>query len=555
MDKKLIIFLGIFFALFFAYQKFVIEPMVKKHPPQPVAGSTPAPQPAAPSNKAGAPPAPGAGQLQPEAPPATAASQTGSPVQDAAVRTAVIDTPLYHAEFSNRGAVLTSFLLKKYKNDYEKPLEMVPQDDSMKVRPLALDFEDKAVAKIAQEGVYTLDRENLSLNGTESGSMEFSYSDGQRTFHKKITFRADSYLLGLQLQAQDGANQLPVRIVWSPGMEAFASYKNRNDLRPTEGLINTGEKVERKAAKKVEDFQKVGATVKWAGVENSYFAAIFIPSKPSDAYLSQVGGDDKVIHNLTFTLAPQHAGPQEVSVFVGPKDYLLLKDMGMDLEHAVDFGFYLAPIVKALFFGLRKLHTYTNNYGWAIVILTVLIKLIFTPFMQKSFASQKKMQAMQPEMKQIQDKYAKMKNDDPRKAQMNTEVMALHKRYGVNPLGGCLPMIVQMPVLIGFYRLLSGAIELRHAPFLLWLTDLSKPDPLFVTPVLMGASMLVQQRMTPVTDPMQKNMMYIMPVMFTFMSFKLQSGLVLYWLLSNLLGLLHQYLFQWQQKRSALPQQ
>ena len=178
--------------------------------------------------------------------------------------------------------------------------------------------------------------------------------------------------------------------------------------------------MERKAAKKVEDFQKVGATVRWAGVENSYFAAIFIPSKPSDAYLNQVGGDDKVIHNLTFTLAPQQAGPQEVSIFVGPKDYLLLKEMGMDLEHAVDFGFYLAPIVKALFFGLRKLHTYTNNYGWAIVILTVLIKLIFTPFMQKSFASQKKMQAMQPEMKQIQDKYAKMKNDDTTNSEMPT---------------------------------------------------------------------------------------------------------------------------------------
>jgi YidC/Oxa1 family membrane protein insertase len=467
------------------------------------------------------------------------------------VRKAVVDTPLYRAEFSNQGAVLTSFLLKKYKNDFDNPLEMVPQGGDVKLYPLSLEAEDKSIAGKAATAIFALDKESLTLKGSESGTINFSYSDGRLSFHKTVTFKAESYVLGIKFDAMDGTNPLPVRILWSPGLEDFSSYKNRNDLRPTQGLVDTGEKVDRQAAKKVEGFQKVGASVRWGGLENSYFAAIFIPSNPSDAYLSQVGGDDKVIHNLTFSLAAQKAGPQSVDVFVGPKDYLILKDLGMDLEHAVDFGFYLAPIVKALFFGLRKLFTYTNNYGWAIVILTVLIKLIFTPFMQKSFASQKKMQAMQPEMKQIQDKYAKMKNDDPRKAQMNTEIMALHKRFGVNPLGGCLPMLVQMPVLIGFYRLLSSAIELRHAPFLLWITDLSKPDPLYITPVLMGASMLVQQRMTPVTDPMQKNMMYIMPVMFTFMSFKLQSGLVLYWLLSNLLGLLHQYLFQWQQKRTA----
>ncbi|MCI0445331.1 membrane protein insertase YidC, partial [bacterium] len=163
---------------------------------------------------------------------------------------------------------------------------------------------------------------------------------------------------------------------------------------------------------------------------------------------------------------------------------------------------------------------------------------------------QKKLQAMQPEMKKVQEKYAKMKNDDPRKQNMNTEIMALHKRYGVNPLGGCLPMLIQMPVLFAFYRVLSDAIELRHAPFALWIHDLSRPDPLFITPVLMGASMLLQQRMTPISDPMQQKMLYIMPIMFTYISKDLQSGLVLYWLFSNILGIAHQWYFQRQQKKA-----
>jgi YidC/Oxa1 family membrane protein insertase len=297
----------------------------------------------------------------------------------------------------------------------------------------------------------------------------------------------------------------------------------------------------------------VGATVRWAGVENNYFIATFIPlNQPADAFMKHVPSlEAPKIHEVEIILAGQKPEPLNVRLFIGPKDYYLLKQLGNGLEHAVNFGFF-GPIARALFISLRKLHDYTHNYGWSIVLMTILVKIIFTPFTQKSFSSMKKMQLMQPELKKIQDRYAKIKTDDPRKQNMNAEIMQLHKRYGVNPLGGCLPMVLQMPVLFAFYSVLSNAIEMRKAPFGLWIQDLSRPDPYHVTPIIMGVTMLLQQRMTPSTDPMQQKMMYIMPIMFTYISFNLQSGLVIYWLLSNLLAIAHQYYFQRQQKQKMV---
>jgi YidC/Oxa1 family membrane protein insertase len=261
----------------------------------------------------------------------------------------------------------------------------------------------------------------------------------------------------------------------------------------------------------------------------------------------------KHVQDVRLFVAGQKAEPLHTTMFIGPKNFNILSKLGNDLESAVDFGFF-GPVAKALFVVLHYFYKFTGNYGWAIVMMTVLVKIIFTPLMQKSFASAAKMQQMQPEMKKIQEAYAKLKNDDPRKQNMNQEIMQLHKRYGVNPLGGCLPMLIQMPVLIAFYSLLSNAIELRMAPFIGWIQDLSRPDPYYITPLLMGGTMFLQQRMTPVSDPVQKNMMYIMPIMFTYISFKLQSGLVLYWLLSNALSIAHQYYFQRTQKRTVAMQ-
>ncbi len=536
MDKKLLIFLVGFFLFFVLYNKFILEPRVKKErPPRVPVAAAPVQIPA-----------------QTQTAPAAPSSAPAVAVAASSIRTVVVDSPLYRAEFSSKGAVLTSFRLKKYMDDQGQPLEMIPQTGTTEDLPLSFDLEDKKLTEVGTQALYVVQGDSRSLGVHDKGSVSFSYSDGTHSFRKEFRFSGESYLIECAFEAANGTQSVPVRVSWAPGLESLKSYKDRSVVKPSRGIVNSGDKVKHWEAKAVKEFKKIGSTVRWAGVENNYFAGIFIPTnQPADAYMNQAPrSEDQTIHNVHVMVAGMQPQPLQMTLFIGPKDYLLLKDLGLDLEDAVDFGFF-SPIAKGLFFALRYFHTFTKNYGWSIVLLTILIKIIFTPFTQMSFASMKKMQQMQPELKKIQDKYAKIKSDDPRKMSMNTEIMQLHKRYGVNPLGGCLPMLLQMPFLFAFYGLLSNAIELRHAPFGFWLQDLSRPDPIYVTPLIMGGTMLLQQRMTPVSDPMQKNMMYIMPVMFTFMSFKLQSGLVLYWLLSNVLAIAHQFYFQRQQKTAG----
>jgi YidC/Oxa1 family membrane protein insertase len=545
MDKKLIVFLPLFSGFYFLYYKFVLQPIEKNQPAKKITA------PAAPLNQSRDQNPTTAAPISPS-PAVTTPPAAVEPTIEKASRTIHVETPLYLAEFTSKGALLTSFRLKKYLDDSGQPLQMVPQEVDLSNRPLKFEFSDPQITQVANQAIYSASAiANISIYDNQNRQLEFTYSDGRHTFKKTLGFRADSYLIDFDVSAQEEGKPLPPRVAWAPGIETIGSYKKADVLKPSRAIVNTGEDVEHLDPK--EEHQKIGSTVRWAGAEDNYFLAIFIPknasAQPTDAFLTRVG-EEKKLHRVNVVLASQKAETLNMALFIGPKDYYILDQLGMDLNKAVDFGFF-GPITKALFFALRIFYNFTHNYGWAIVLITILIKIIFTPFTQMSFASMKKMQQMQPEMKKIQEKYGKMKSDDPRKQSMNVEVMALHKRYGVNPLGGCLPMLLQMPVLFAFYTLLSNAIELRGAPFALWLQDLSRPDPIWVSPILMGATMLLQQKMTPATDPMQKNMMYIMPVMFTYISLNLPSGLVLYWLLSNVLAIAHQYYFQRQQQKTV----
>jgi YidC/Oxa1 family membrane protein insertase len=223
--------------------------------------------------------------------------------------------------------------------------------------------------------------------------------------------------------------------------------------------------------------------------------------------------------------------------FAGPKDFDVLAAINRDLVRAIDFGMFswlVVPLLRAL----KWVNGYVGNYGWSLVILTVLINLAMFPLRHKSVVSMRKMQELQPEMKAIQDRYKHLKTTDPARSKMNTEVMNLYRERGVNPASGCIPMLLTMPVLFAFYSMLSVAIELRGAPFALWIHDLVAPDPYFVLPVLMGVSMFLQQKMTPSSmDPTQQRMMMIMPVVLTGMSLWWSSGLLLYWTVSNVWGI------------------
>ncbi len=237
--------------------------------------------------------------------------------------------------------------------------------------------------------------------------------------------------------------------------------------------------------------------------------------------------------------------PGDVRVFLGPKQFEALKAINPEFTKVIDFGMF-AILAVPLLGALQWVHGFVGNYGWAIIILTILINLVMWPLRHKSVVSMRKMQELQPQLKTIQDRYSHLKMTDPGRAKMNEEVMALYKSKGANPASGCVPMLLTLPVLFAFYSLLSQAIEIRGAPFALWITDLSQRDPWYITPLLMGGTMFWQQRLQPGTgDPMQQKVLMFMPVMFTAMFMTAPSGLVLYWFTSNLWAIGQQYFTNW----------
>jgi YidC/Oxa1 family membrane protein insertase len=238
------------------------------------------------------------------------------------------------------------------------------------------------------------------------------------------------------------------------------------------------------------------------------------------------------------------APSQSVAVpfFIGPKDFDKLRAADPPLVRAIDFGMF-AFLVVPLLQALKWVNSYLGNYGWSIVVLTIIINILIFPLRHRSMVSMKKMQAIQPEVKALQDRYAKYKVTDPERQKMNSEMLALYKQKGVSPASGCVPMLMTMPILLAFYSLLGQAIELRGAPFFGWIHDLAAKDPTYVWPVLMGATMFIQQKMMPTTaDPMQQKIFMLMPVIFTVMFLTMPSGLVIYWLVSNVLTIGQQYL-------------
>src|SRR5262249_1892028 len=284
-----------------------------------------------------------------------------------------------------------------------------------------------------------------------------------------------------------------------------------------------------------------------AGVEDQYFAAMFLsPDSPVAVKVGKQdypGPDGKPVSTLS--LAATQGTDKPLRVYVGPKQRNALSNAEPQLATVLDYG-YFEFIAKPLVVCLLWLHSFTGNFGWSIILLTVAVNLVLFPLALKQQTSMLKMQKIQPQMRRLQDQYKKLKPSDPRRAEVQKDMMNLYKEHGVNPMGGCLPLILQMPLLFGFYSALAYSIELRRAPWMLWVKDLSQPDYILhnipVLAILMAISMFIQQRLTPTTnvDPAQAKMMMIMPLMFTFMFWSQSSGLVLYWLTSNVIGIIQQ---------------
>tara|TARA_Y100000588_G_scaffold395122_1_gene520134 strand:- start:1266 stop:3155 length:1890 start_codon:yes stop_codon:yes gene_type:complete len=479
-------------------------------------------------------------------------------VSDTQLREVVIETELIRAVFSNRGASLLSWQLKEYVDDAGAFVELVPLAGVLgQPNPFSLVVrEDPELTSYLDSALFRPSVENMTLT-SEPGVLVFDYEDssGLRV-RKAYTFQPAGprgYVVSVDASVTTAAGSQSLAIAWGPALGGARPDTSRMVFQQLPGAVYYGRAFEdgllqeaelgRIAPEDIVEGQRYEGQFDFVGVDNHYFLAAVLPGRQQGSVNYRAVSADP--HNLVQFDLIFETGVEELPFFLGPKDFDLLNsvDPERNLSRAVDFGSILGVIVVPLHQTLKGIHGFVGNYGWSIILLTVFINILIFPLRHKSVVSMRKMQELQPEMKAIQARYAHLKTTDPAKQKMNQEVMELYRRHGANPASGCLPMLLTMPILFAFYRLLSMAVELRGEPFLFWISDLSVKDPFFVTPVIMGASMVFQQRLQPSgADPMQQKIMMLMPVMFTFMFLWAPSGLVIYWLTSNVIGIGQQLL-------------
>ncbi len=473
-------------------------------------------------------------------------------------RTLTVDTPLYQAKISENGAVFYSFLLKKYH-------EKVQKDSPLK--QVLTDIETLGVGEIGFAGKSISGLEN-AVFAADLASAQAQITDGPRRIHflwhsadgvaieKTYQFAPDSYVVDLEVTVKNGSSRsIQDRVFVALNGKAPAA-KRRYAFEGPSAYVN--DKLEEIEVKKIKDKSNFDGKIKWIALQSRYFMSGLIPDQIEDTSLQLALKSENILTarylQAEKAIQPGTQQTYKYRLFIGPKITQELKKVGNDLDKLVNFGWF-DFIAKPCVWLMNLFYSVIPNYGVAIIILTMLVKLILWPLGTKSYKSMSEMKRLQPLMKEIREKY---KND---KKKMNEEVMGLYRTYKINPLGGCLPMIVQLPVFFALYRMLYEAIELRHAPFFLWINDLSAPDRLFrfgfsipfmeppygipVLTLIMGATMLLQQKMSPpMGDATQAKMMMFMPLVFTVIFINFSSGLVLYWLINNILSIAQQYYTQ-----------
>jgi YidC/Oxa1 family membrane protein insertase len=486
-------------------------------------------------------------------------------VQAESTETLDVETDLFHVQLTNEGGRALNWHLIEYTTVDGGPLELFPSFAEAAPLPLSLLLDDPELTRAVNQALYVVERSSIMGGGEE---IEFSWSNGQGLeVSKRFTFWDGSYMVDLAVEVRDRGRRLPVELTFGPGFgaqEKTSSYYYEAWVWNRPGQVEHLQKNKRNGYP--DDAIGLTGQVLWAGLEDQYFAALILPEQdgqPTTVGLSPIeltrlplpGTDDEIesLGEMIISVAVPSMGGR---LYVGPKKYHLLEEQGSEMEQVVWFfdNGLLAFISKKIYLGLLWLYANTiQNYGMAIILATFILRLLLFPVNQYSMVRMKKtqlqMSRLQPKIKAIRSKYKQQKDAESR-AKMNQEMMELYKREGVNPMGGvtgCLPMLGQFPILIGFYGMLTVAVELRGAPFFGWIQDLSRADPYFVTPLLMGVTMFVQQMMamSKVKDPVQQQQqrfMMIMPVVFTVICVNLPSGLVLYWFVNNLLGIGQQWL-------------
>jgi YidC/Oxa1 family membrane protein insertase len=474
---------------------------------------------------------------------AVALDRANPPVAEttAPPREIVVETDKYQAVFTTQGARLVSFKLKDYLATAEGDAQPVQMFEPGPLRYSTLRTTGSEGFVLNEDARFETTTEGVvTIAGSEQFELRFQHvaANGVQ-YIKTFLVRGDGYLIdaGLELHNSSttplrGTINLALVQRWDESLNAD-SYSFSG---PASLVKDEIEEVD------VDDLKEGSVAyskdVAWTSFQTKYFLSVVVPGDRTVERVQVLRKGDaieNVLETAYFTLQGGERRQLDYLVFVGPKEPHLLKAAGHQLEKVVSFGFFNL-LAQPLFLVLTFFYGFFKNYGVAIILLTVLIKIIFWPLTHKSYSSMKSMQKLQPEMQKLRDRF---KND---KERLNKEMMALYKTHSVNPLGGCLPMLVQIPVFFALYKVLLDSIALRHAPFAFWLTDLSAKDPYYITPLLMGASMFVQQKMTPTTaDPMQAKIFMMMPIVFTFMFLNFPSGLVIYWLVNNLLTILQQY--------------
>ena len=453
-------------------------------------------------------------------------------------RTVTIETDVIRVGLNARGGVISSWELKRHHTagPDPKPVQLVYQGAKFK-GPLSITTSNAAAEKVINEGLYSIETDFSTLEPSHAvGHVTLQLVDSRGVrLQKRLTFHYGSYLVDVALTIDGLTDSYAVVLGTNFGIVEWGDGFI--------GLIGSASLVDGKVEKETPDIEleRKGA-VQWVALQDKYFLSVLMPQAGTAALAKKEG--DKLVSSSVRMPASGTEASARFQLYAGPKEYDTLRSLNVGLEDTIDFGWFIfgswsvvKAVAKPIFYVLRFINEYTHNYGVTIILLTMGIKMMFVPLQYKSYKSMKQMQVIQPRVLALQEKF----KDDRDK--LNKELIKLYRDYKVNPVGGCLPMVLQMPVFVALFNILYMTIDLRQAPFVGWITDLSVQDPYYVLPIIMGATMVIQQKITPTTmDPTQAKIMLILPVFMTFLFINFPAGLVLYWLTNNVLTIGQQIL-------------